>query len=122
MPELPIVAEASNWGAFILGAVQLIVAVAVVRVTWRLDSVRRIVGFAFALILLVPGLILTLQNIGWQLRIDQKGIALRAPFDPLWPSGEIAWPDVTTVDIVNRSFRGVPTTFSASADSAVWSS
>lgn len=105
MPELPIVAEVSNWGAFILGAMLIVGAVAVVRVAWRLDSLKRIAGFAGALIPLVLGLVLTLQNVGWQLRIDQKGIALRAPFDPLWPSGEIGWPDVTAVDIVSHLYR-----------------
>jgi hypothetical protein len=108
VPELPIVAEVSNWGAFILGAMLIVGAVAVVRAAWRLDSLKRIAGLAGSLIPLVLGLVLTLQNVGWQLRIDQKGIALRAPFDPLWPSGEIGWPDVTAVDIMTHWYRDAP--------------
>ena len=109
MPELPIVVEASNWGGFILGAMLIAATMALVRVAWRSKSPKQLAaGFAAAVITLVLGLVLTLQNIGWQLRIDQKGIVLRTPFDPFWPSGEIAWPDVTAVDVVNRIGRGGP--------------
>ena len=106
MPELPIVAEIHNWGAFILGAALIVAAAACVPVAWRLPGRKRIAGFAGLLIPLVLGLVPILRDIGWQLRIDQTGIALRAPFEPFWPSGEIAWPDLTAVDIVDYGYRG----------------
>jgi hypothetical protein len=106
VPELPIVAEVTNWGAIIMGAILIVTSMALVRVAWRLDNQKRIKGVAFALIPLALGLIPALRDIGWQLRIDQNGIAVRAPFDLFMPSGEIAWPDVTAVDIVTHWQRG----------------
>lgn len=106
MPELPIVAEISNWGAFFLGAVLIAVAIAMVPMAWLLDGPRRIASLAFALVPLALGLINAGRDIGWQLRIDQTGIALRAPFEPFWQSGEIAWADLTAVKIVNYGNRG----------------
>ena len=106
MPELPIVAEISNWGMFILGAALIAVAVASVPVAWRLPGRKRLAGFAGLLIPLVLGLIPLLRDIGWQLRIDQNGIALHGPLEPFWQSGEIAWPDLTDVSIVTYGNRG----------------
>ena len=106
MPELPIVAEVYNWPSYILGAILLVIAIAMAWFAWqRLKGHKRVAGFVSVLIPLVLGLILIGRDIGWQLRIDQNGIALRAPFEPLWPSGEIAWSNVTAVEIVTHGNR-----------------
>ena len=103
MPELPIIVVASNWFFVILGAILIVVSMALVQRTRRSKS--PVMGIAFLAGMFLLGLHLALQDIGWQLRIDQKGIAVSAPFDPFWPRGEIAWPDVTAVDVVNRPYR-----------------
>ncbi|HTR87917.1 MAG TPA: hypothetical protein VMI56_25775 [Reyranella sp.] len=43
------------------------------------------------------GTMLFLQPVGWQLRFDQQGIALRAPFDLFADRGAIPWNDLKDI-------------------------
>ena len=60
----------------------------------RSEDIKGMLGAAAAtLVAFLLGLELILQNLGWELRIDDKGIELHAPFDVMRPSGEVAWAD-----------------------------
>jgi hypothetical protein len=105
--ELPIVVETSAWASVIFGVVLILVSVALTQAArWAQDVNGMLGGAVGALVTFVLGLALMLQSLGWQLRVDDKGIALHAPFDVLRPGGEIAWADMTSLEVVNRPYRG----------------
>jgi hypothetical protein len=105
--ELPIVVETSAWVSVIFGTLLILISLALAQAArWAQDINGMLGGAAGALVTFALGLALVLQNLGWQLRVDDKGIALHAPFDALRPGGEIAWVDMTSVDVVNRPYRG----------------
>jgi hypothetical protein len=108
--ELPIVLETSLWPSAIFGIAMLVAAFLMARALRRANTVTVVSGAAGTLLMLlalVGGLALTLQNVSWQLRLDNSGIALRAPFDVLRPGGDIAWPDLTSVEVVSHVYRGI---------------
>lgn len=107
MTELPIVVETSAWASVIFGVVLILVSLALTQAArWAQDINGMLAGAAGALMTFVLGSALVLQNLGWQLRVDDKGIVLHAPFDALRPGGEIAWADMISVEVVNRPYRG----------------
>ena len=57
------------------------------------------------LVTLGVGLVLILRDVVWQLRLDETGIVLHAPFDLQHHSGRIIWTDLASARVVIRRHR-----------------
>lgn len=108
---LPVVLQIDAWQGFVFGLICVAVAIWAIRMAMR--SYRSngptggtIAGGALAMALIVLGTGIGLRHVGWRLRLDETGIALKAPLDVLMPSSRIAWADIASVRLVERSYRG----------------
>jgi hypothetical protein len=111
--ELPIIVETSVWLSLTFGIILILASLLVARggvstlQSEAAPSVPSIVGLGVvALVAFGLGASLALQNVGWQFRLDDKGVALRAPFDYMHPGGEIAWSEIASVSVVAGGNRG----------------
>jgi hypothetical protein len=113
MAELPIIVDVNPWPMTLFGVFAVAVSLYLLL---RLLRSARVGGFTTAKIgtsvmvitLFGLGVALSLANVTWQFRIDEHGMALRAPFDILRPGGEVAWRDVASIDLSTNSYRGGP--------------
>jgi hypothetical protein len=110
--ELPIIVETSVWLSLTFGIILILASLLVARgIISTLQSeadpsVPSIAGLGVvALVAFGLGASLALQNVGWQF-LDDKGVALRAPFDYMHPGGEIAWSEIASVSVVAGGNRG----------------
>jgi hypothetical protein len=107
MTELPIVVETSDWPQTVFGVILLGISFLLLQGMRSADNLNGAVKAGLGMLLCFGlGLALLVQHLGWQLRVDEKGIALRAPFDVLYPGGQIAWPDITSVEVFDQAYRG----------------
>ena len=111
MAELPIVVETYPWLSVSFGALIILVGLALGRAvvaSLRAGDVTPaiMISGGAALFALGLGLSLALRDIHWQFRLDENGVALRAPFDYVVPSGAIAWADLTSVHVSYGGSRG----------------
>ena len=112
MTELPIVVEANPWLDVGFGVIMLLVSFVLVRGTFfessRADTEVNtlIVGLFAALFTFGLGISLLVRDLNWQFRLEEKGIILHAPFDYMHPSAEIGWSDITSVKVIEHSYRG----------------
>lgn len=107
MTELPIIVETSAWAIMLFGVMLLAVTFLLVQNARWSDEPKTVVGSIIgALVTGALGLALIVQHLGWELRVDDKGIVLHAPFDPMHPGGAIAWADMESVAVIDRPYRG----------------
>ncbi len=107
MAELPIVVQTTEWLWMLFGVVMFGISLYVAVMARRVDDVvDRLKIAAIALVLFLIGVALLVRDVGWELRLDRKSIAMHAPFDLFLPSAEIAWSDVTSVDFIDIGARG----------------
>jgi hypothetical protein len=108
--ELPIVVETTPWLSVGFGVILILVSLALVRGVFTSSGTDQVSGpiaclllalFAFGL-----GISLAVQHLNWQLRLEEKGVILHAPFDYLRPSGEIGWSEITSVYVSEAAYRG----------------
>jgi hypothetical protein len=105
--ELPIIVEVSPWIGLIFGAGVITLAL---RLAWNvIRSVRTGDMSAMTarqgvavLVTLGVGLVLILRDVVWQLRLDETGIVLHAPFDLQHHSGQIVWTGLVSAHVVIR--------------------
>ena len=111
MPELPMVLEAIDWQEVMVGAA--VVAFGVVvhasgrRALHMFNSGQRPrmdpqdIPFTWFGGLLVGalGLAMLVDGFGWELRVDQNGIALSAPLEITHRGGSVAWTDMRSLDV-----------------------
>jgi hypothetical protein len=105
MPELPIMLDVRDWPGILMGACCLVAALVTVYRARRASEItaRSVIG---GLAVAGLGVLLLVQPLGWELRVDDAGIALSAPFDLLYRSGKVAWADMTAVEFIDRPSRG----------------
>jgi hypothetical protein len=108
--ELPIVVETIPWLSVGFGVLLILLSLALVRGVFAESDTGEvstsIVGLLAALFTFGLGISLAVQQLNWQFRIEEKGIVLRAPFDYMRPSGEIAWSEITSVYVSQDGIRG----------------
>ncbi len=102
MTELPIVVEKSAWlslvfGGLIIGSAFYLMRAAILK--RNENAAAAVFAIVTAFPLLAFGSAVALQPIDWQLRFEERGIVLHAPFDLWRPGDEIAWSDVESVVI-----------------------
>jgi hypothetical protein len=111
MRELPIVVETSLWLNMLFGAALLIGSAALARSAasaLRSGSMTLPIAMSFfgAMAAFALGIAVGLQKLNWQFRLDEKGITLKAPFDYWQPGMAIAWPELSSIRVSNRGYRG----------------
>ncbi len=107
MTQLPIIVEVSPWIGLIFGAGVIALAL---RLAWNVIRSARAGGMSAmtarqgvtVLVTLGVGLVLILRDVVWQLRLDETGVVLHAPFDLQHRSGRIAWTDLVSAHVVIR--------------------
>jgi len=95
-----VVGAAAVLGGIWLGARLLAI---IRREGWKPAGVA---ALALALVSLGGEVLLCIRHVGWQLRVDDEGITLRAPFDLQNPSRQIIWADLETVRFSAAGYRG----------------
>ena len=106
MIELPLVLVTNAWSGMVFGAICLVASLVAARTAWRSDGTKRLHAAIATLMIIGLGVLLLVQHLGWELQVDEIGIALRAPFDPVWRGGQVAWVEMTSVDIFDQPDRG----------------
>jgi hypothetical protein len=114
MTELPVVIEAGLWLNVVFGAILIAVGGLIGRAIIVKGSSAPISAVASGVFLCVAalglGVAILVQNIDWQLRLENRGVVLRAPFDLLRPSAEIAWSNIDQISVsARRSYRNTLT-------------
>jgi hypothetical protein len=109
--ELPIIVEAHAWLDVGFGVLMLLVTYVLVRGTFdpldtNDDVSKVIVGVLAALFTFGLGISLLVRDLNWQFRLEEKGIVLHAPFDYMHPSAEIGWSEITSMSVIEHSYRG----------------
>jgi len=97
--ELPIVMVSSSWGTSLLGAIMLGLMLTAI-VNWIRSGEAISAGtLAFMLCWIGVGFCFLPWAIPSQVRLEDKGIVQRAPFNFLVRDAEIAWTDIVSVEI-----------------------
>jgi hypothetical protein len=105
--ELPIIVEASAWRSILFGACFVIAALYLLRHAKQAKEAKVFYGsIVTALAFFAFGMVFVLQHVRWELRVDDNGIALRAPFDVWGGTGAIGWSEMAAVKIVTRTGKG----------------
>lgn len=110
MADLPIAVETAAWPWMLFGApcigISIFFGYLAIKIRSE-DHAANVLGFApMVLVSLLLGVAVSVRHVGWELRLDQKSIALHAPFELIYRGAEIAWPDVTSVDFIDVGTRG----------------